>query len=63
MYAKTEEETAEFALLKIDIDSAVIRMNENEVRQMEHDKKDCPFKFCDSVPTCGGVCKYSVKNP
>ena len=37
MYAKTEYETAEFALLKLDIDGAIIRQVELEKQQSRHD--------------------------
>lgn len=44
MFAKTEHETAEFALLKLDIDSAIISHNTLELHKAEHDKMGCPFK-------------------
>lgn len=59
-YAKTEEETAEFGLLKLDIDGALIRKLAFEKKQAEHDKMDCPFQYCDSNPKCIGICHYSV---
>ena len=59
MYAKTEHETAEFALLKIDIDGALIRIDAAEQRKAEHDKMDCPFNYCDSNPKCVGICHHS----
>lgn len=61
MFAQTEELTAEFALLKIDIDEAVIRMQSNKTRQAEHNKIGCPFKYCDSNPKCEGICRYKSK--
>lgn len=59
VYAKTESETAEFALLKVDIDSALIRLEESEKRQSEHNKKGCPFHYCDNNPPCNKQCKYN----
>ena len=59
MYAKTEHETAEFALLKLDIDEALIRKESQERRRAEHDRMGCPFNFCDSNPPCKGKCRYA----
>ena len=58
MYAKTEQETAEFALLKLDIDEAIIREKVYEEQQKEHDKMGCPFMYCDSNPKCVYKCRY-----
>ena len=60
MYAKTEHETAEFALLRLDIDEAIIREKANREKQKEHDNKGCPFKYCDSNPKCEGKCRYAL---
>ena len=60
MYAKTEHETAEFALLKLDIDGALIRKEAAENLKSEHDKMGCPFMYCDNNPKCAGKCKYSI---
>lgn len=59
MYAKTEHETAEFALLKIDIDEAIIRKKYADEKKAEHDKMGCPFNYCDSNPKCEGKCRYA----
>lgn len=59
MYAKTESETAEFALLKLDIDGMLIRQEAAEKRKAEHDKLGCPFLYCDSNPKCEGKCHYA----
>ena len=59
MYAKTESETAEFALLKLDIDGMLIRQEAAEKRKAEHGKLGCPFHFCDMNPKCEGECYYS----
>ena len=59
MYAKTEHETAEFALLKLDIDGMLIRQAAAEQREKEHEKMGCPFNYCDSNPKCEGKCHYA----
>lgn len=59
MYAKTERETAEFALLKLDIDGALICKEVAEQREKEQEKMRCPFKYCDNKPKCEGKCRYS----
>ena len=59
MYAQTEHETAEFSLLKLDIDAMLIRKESSEQRDTEHEKMGCPFKYCDSNPKCVGKCRYS----
>lgn len=59
MYGKTEEETAEFAMLKVKIDGEITKQFEFDKIQSEHDKKGCPFMYCDSLPACVGKCKYS----
>jgi len=59
MYAKTESETAEFSMMKLDIDGALIRNAEIEKLLTDFEKKDCPFKYCDSNPPCKDKCRYS----
>jgi hypothetical protein len=59
MYAQTEHETAEFALIKLDIDEAIIRKKELENYKEEHSKMGCPFQYCDSNPKCEVKCHYS----
>jgi len=59
MYAKTEIETAEFALLKLDIDGSLIRMASESQRKLKHDRMDCPFQYCDSNPPCDDKCRYT----
>ena len=59
MYAKTESETAEFALLKLDIDGAIIR--QDEAKRIHGSLDGCPFKYCDSNPKCVGKCRYDNK--
>lgn len=58
MYAKTESETAEFSLLKLDIDGALIRIEAEEYRKVQHNKMECPFNYCDANPQCVGKCHY-----
>ena len=57
--AKTESETAEFALLLSDVQSAIVQELEKE-KTIETLKslEGCPFVYCDSNPKCDGKCKY-----
>lgn len=50
MYAKTEHETAEFTLIKLDIEESIIRENQLKEKQIEHDKKGCIFQYCSLNP-------------
>lgn len=59
MYAKTEQETAEFALLKLDIDSIFITRKTESERREKHNEMGCPFYYCDSNPPCKDKCHYS----
>jgi len=59
IYAKTEEETSEFAMLKIKVEGEILRREESVKRKAEHDKMGCPFQYCDSNPKCKGKCRYS----
>lgn len=59
MYAKTEQETAQFALLKLDIDGMLILQEVFEDREKEQEKLGCPFKYCDSNPKCVGKCHHN----
>lgn len=54
-----KEVLAEFALLKIDIDEAIIRKKYADEKKAEHDKMGCPFNYCDSNPKCEGKCRYA----
>ena len=60
MYAKTESETAEFALLKLEVDNEIIKEVELKKLQDEHDKMGCIFMYCASSPKCQGKCKHSI---
>lgn len=67
MYAKTEQETAEFALMKLDIDEALIRI-EIPTSQVatglpaSTSLDGCPFHYCDKNPKCEGNCRYNNGN-
>ena len=56
MYAKTESETAEFALLKMDIEKELIKSEQLEAQQAEHDTMGCVFNYCSQNPKCEGKC-------
>lgn len=58
MFAKTESETAEFALLKLEVDSAINKEQLLKTQQEEHDKMGCPYMYCSSNPKCKGKCRY-----
>lgn len=58
MYAKTEEETAEFSMLKVKVEGEIVRREENAKRKAEHDKMGCPFHYCDSNPPCKDKCHH-----
>lgn len=59
IYAKTEVEEAEFALLLLDVQSAIIHEQEQEKRIEELKSLDgCVFHYCDSNPKCEGKCRY-----
>ena len=49
MYAKTESETAEFALLKLDIDGALVREEAEKQKKIEHAKTGCPIIVIKSL--------------
>lgn len=58
--AKTESETAEFAMLKVKIEGEIVRHRElknyiDTIKSLEV----CPFKYCDSNPKCTGKCRYA----
>ncbi len=58
--AKTESETAEFALVLLDVQSAIIREAEKEKRiEVLRSLDKCPFNYCDSNPKCEGKCRYA----
>ena len=59
MYAKTESYTADFALLLVDVESAIIEEKEQEKRLEKLKPLDgCPFHYCDGKITCEGKCRY-----
>ena len=59
IYAKTEEETAEFAMLKVKVEGEIVRREESKRLADEHSFLGCPFKYCDSEPKCEGNCRYA----
>ena len=60
-HAKTEAETAEFGMLYFKVAAEVLNKEAEIKRNAEHKKKDCPFNYCDSNPSCKGICRYSDK--
>lgn len=59
MYAKTESYTAEFALLLLDVQLAIVREAEQEKRiEALRSLDGCPFVYCDDNPKCEGKCHY-----
>ena len=38
---------------------SAIEMYQAEMRKKEHDKMECPFKYCDSKPKCEGKCRHA----
>lgn len=59
VYAKTEAETAEFAMLKVTVEGEIVKRAELARMKAEHDKMGCPFNYCDSNPPCKGKCHYA----
>jgi hypothetical protein len=56
MYANTEAETAEFAMLKVKVNSAIVKEQQNTLQKKAHDKMNCIFKYCSQNPKCEGTC-------
>ena len=56
MYSLTEAETAEFAMLKVKVDVAIVAEQERIMREVEHKKMNCVFKYCSQNPKCEGTC-------
>lgn len=60
MYAKTESETAEFGLLLVDVQVAIVEEAEQEKRIEKLKSLDgCVFKYCAYNPKCEGKCTHS----
>lgn len=58
--AKTESEEAEFALMLLDIHSAIISEAEQEKRiEALKSLEGCVFKYCPYTPKCQGTCNHS----
>jgi hypothetical protein len=51
-YANTEAETAEFAMLKVKVNSAIVKEQQNTLQKKAHDKMNCIFKYCNQNPKC-----------
>ena len=56
MYAKTEEETAEFAMLKLKVNSAIETEKKVAIQKALHSKMNCPYQYCSQKPKCEGTC-------
>ena len=56
MYAKTEEETAEFAMLKVKVSTALETEKELAIKKELHSKMNCPFQYCMQKPKCKETC-------
>lgn len=63
MYAKTEEETAEFAMLKLKVSNAIEIEKELAIKKALHDKMFCVFKYCSQNPKCEGTCYLNKLKP
>jgi hypothetical protein len=63
VYAKTESETAEFALLKVKVEGEIVRREQVAQAEAEHEKMNCPFRYCDSNPKCEKHCRYNSPSP
>lgn len=60
MYAKTESETAEFALLLVDVETAIVSEVEQEKRiESLKSLEGCVFKYCAYNPKCEGKCNHA----
>lgn len=62
MYAKTEEEAAEFAMLKLKVNSAIETEKQLAIKKALHDKMNCPYKYCSQTPKCEGTCYINKQN-
>lgn len=62
MYAKTEEETAEFAMLKLKVNTAIVTEQQLAIKKALHDKMNCPFQYCSQNPICEGTCYINKQN-
>lgn len=54
--AHTESETAEFTMLQLKVNSAILKEEEAAKRKERHDKMNCVFKYCSQNPKCEGTC-------
>lgn len=63
MYSQSESETAEFSLLLVDVQGAIVReaQQDNYVKTLES-LPGCVFKYCSQNPKCEGKCIHSQSN-
>lgn len=60
--AKTEMETAEFAMLLVDVQVAIIEEAESEKRVEElKSLPGCVFVYCGNRPKCVGMCVHVAR--
>lgn len=57
IHAKTESETSEFALLKLDIDKILIIIETQEKIEIRN-KMKCLYNECQVNPKCENICRY-----
>lgn len=62
IYAKTEEETAEFAMLKVKVSTAIETEKQLAIKKELHSKMNCPFQYCSQKPKCEGTCYINKQN-
>ncbi len=62
MYAKTEEETAEFAMLKLKVDKEILVQQQLAEKKSQHDKMNCPYQYCSKNPKCMFTCYINQQN-
>ena len=60
MFSKSESETAEFALLLVEVTGKIEEEKQQE-KYVETLKSldGCPFHYCDRNPKCDGKCRYA----
>jgi hypothetical protein len=62
IYAKTEEETAEFAMLKVKVSTAIETEKELAMKKELHSKMNCPYQYCSQNPKCKETCFINKQN-
>lgn len=59
MYAKTEQETAEFSIMLVDVEGKIAEEAETEARVKQYESlPGCVFKYCGYQPKCEGKCTH-----